>query len=170
MALGVLLISTNRGYTFDLAGYLFGNILAVSSFDLIFTGIITVFFIPFILLFMQKLLFISFDEPAARVSGLHVDMLDTFLLVSLAVIIVASIRMVGIILVAALTVLPANFGILFSTQYFWVLICSVFFGLMIMIGGLFVSYQLDLPAGATIVVLGTLVYLISLGVVQLKRK
>jgi zinc transport system permease protein len=170
MALGVLIISARKDYTFDLTGYLFGNILGVTRFDLILTGLIAAVFIPFILLFLQKLLYISFDEPAARVSGVPVDLLDTFLLISLAVIIVASIRMVGIILVSALTVLPASFGILISKQYFWVIVGSLLFGLLTLIGGLFLAYQIDLPAGATIVALATVVYLGSLGLVQFKKQ
>lgn len=169
MALGVLLISIRKDYTFDLAGYLFGNILGVTRLDILLTAIVAVVFIPFILLFMQKLLYISFDEPAARVTGVPVDLLDTFMLVSLAVIIVASIRMVGIILVSALTVLPASFGSLFSRQYRGVLAGSLIFSLSTLAGGLLLAYQVDLPAGSTIVVLGTLIYLFSLGMIQFKK-
>ena len=158
MALGALLIAMRRAYTFDLAGYLFGNILGVTLFDLISALIVLILFVPFLLLFLQKILFMTFDEKVASVSGIHVQTLDTFLLVFFATIIVVSIKIVGIVLVSALVVLPASFGLIFSKNFRRVITISILYTLIIMIGGLYVSYQCNTPAGATIVVLGTLIY------------
>jgi zinc transport system permease protein len=158
MALGALLIALRRAYTFDLNGYLFGNILGVSAFDLAITCITAVLFVLFFTLFFQKLMFITFDPRVAEVSGIRIQRIETLLLIFLAVIIVVSVKMVGIILVSALVALPASFGLLLSKRYQSVLALSVFYALVILIGGLFLSYALDTPTGATVVVLGTVLY------------
>jgi len=161
MALGALFIALGKAYTFDLSGYLFGNILGVTSRDLIWTAAVSVLFIPFVLLFLPRLLFMTFDERTAEVSGVRVGRLDTLLLIFLAVIIVVSIKIVGIVLVSALVVLPASFGLLFSRDYRRVLPVSVAFTAVMMTGGMGLSYALDSPAGATIVVLGTVCYFVA---------
>jgi zinc transport system permease protein len=158
MAMGAILIAMRRAYTFDLAGYLFGNILGVTIFDMISALIVLILFVPFLLLFLQKILFMTFDEKVANISGIPVQKLDTFLLVFFATIIVVSIKIVGIVLVSALVVLPASFGLIFSKDFRRVITISILFTLTIMIGGLYISYQCNTPAGATIVVIGTLIY------------
>ena len=84
----------------------------------------------------------------------------------LALIIVISIKIVGIILVSALVMLPASFGRLFSRAYRSVIAISVVYALIILIFGLFASYYLDLPAGAAIVVFGALFYFIPLVIIH----
>lgn len=170
MALGALFIALKKTYAFDLSGYLFGNILGVSGTDTLITAGVAILFLIFILVFLQKLLFISFDEQVARVNGIRVVHLDLLLLMALAAVIVASMKMVGIILVSALTVLPASFGMLLSRHYAWVILASILYSIAIMLGGLFLSYTLDTPTGATMVVLGTLIYFLVLLIKSLKYR
>jgi len=162
MALGALFLAFKRGYAFDLMSYLFGNILGVTMDDAIIALGILLVFIPFIFIFIHRILFMSMDEEVAAVSGIRVNLLDTILLVFLAAIIVTSIKIVGIILVSALVVLPASFGLLVSKNYRIVIITGILFTMAIMIGGLFLSYILDTPAGATMVTAGTVLYFLAL--------
>ncbi len=162
MALGAILIALRKEYTFDLMGYLFGNILGVSRTDTMLGIVALLLFIPFIYFYLHRILFMSFDEEVAIVSGVHTGLLDTVLLVFLATIIVVSIKIVGIILVSALVVLPASFGLLFTKDFRKVLVWGVAYTITNMIGGLYLSYFLDTPAGATIVAAGTLVYFAGL--------
>ncbi len=162
MALGVLFIALKQDYTFDLSGYLFGNILGVTQTDLLLTLCAVLLFIPFFVGSFQKILFMTFDEKVASVSGVKTDLMDTLLLIFLAIVIVVSIKIVGIILVSALVVLPASFGRLLYSEYRKVIAASVGYTLFIMIGGLFLSYFLDSPTGATMVVAGTCVYFLGL--------
>lgn len=158
MALGALFIAIKKDYSFDLAGYLFGNILGVGQVDLLLVLGTVLIFILFLVFFFQKILFMTFEERVASVSGVNIDYLDTVLLIFLALIIVVSIKIVGIILVSALVVLPASFGLLLSKDYRKVVVGSIFYTLIIMIGGLILSYYLDFPTGATMVVVGTCIY------------
>ncbi len=170
MALGAVFIALKKAYTFDLSGYLFGNILGVSWTDLFLVLGTVLVFIPFFVLFFQKLLFMAFEEQVATVSGVNTHVLDSLLLIFLALIIVVSIKIVGIILVSALVVLPASFGLLMSNNYRTVIAGSVVYTLVIMLGGLMLSYFLDLPTGATMVVLGTCLYFIAMMIGQVTQK
>ncbi len=168
MALGVFFIALKKAYAFDLSGYLFGNILGVTRFDQFLVLVVFLACVPMIFGYLHKILFLTFDERVAVVSGVPTRMLDTLLLVTLAMIIVISIKVVGIILVSALIVLPASFGMLLSKDYRKVIVSAVVFALVIMIGGLVLSYYLDMPTGAVIVILGTTVYFITLVVSKLR--
>ena len=164
MAFGALLIRLKKAYTFDLQGYLFGNILGVTSGDLIITLAALLVFVPFTALFIHRILFMTFDEEVASVSGVRTGFIDTALLVFLAAIIVISIKIVGIILVSALVVLPASFGMVITKSFRRVILWGVIYTLVIMCGGLVLSYYIDTPPGATMVTLGTAVYLAALGI------
>ncbi len=161
MALGAVFIALRKAYTFDVSGYLFGNILGVTRTDLVLVLVALLLVTAFIWFFFQKLLFMTFEESVASVSGFRPHRLEILLLVSLALVIVVSIKMVGIILVSALVVLPGSFGLLFWNRYRGIIVISILFTFFVMEGGLFLSYLLDLPAGATMVVLGTMLYLVS---------
>ncbi|MCJ7813491.1 metal ABC transporter permease [bacterium] len=170
MALGALFIALRKAYTFDLSGYLFGNILGVTNFDQVLVFITVLICVPIMLGYLHKILFLTFDEKVAAVSGVPIQMLDTLLLIFLAIIIVISIKIVGIILVSALIVLPASFGLLLSKDYRTVMKSAIGYSLAIMLGGLALSYYLNLPTGATIVILGTIVYFITLIVSKIKSR
>lgn len=158
MALGALLIKLKKAYTFDLQGYLFGNILAVTPSDLLLTATVLLLFLPFIALFIHRILFMTFDEEVAMSSGVRTEYLDTALFIFLAAIIVISMKIVGIILVSALVVLPASFGLVLTKNFRGVIFSGIIFTLCAMCGGLVLSFFLDTPPGATMVVLGTAVY------------
>lgn len=151
MALGVALISVSSAYQVDLFGYLFGNILAVSPRDLwVLGGIVTVVLGGIGLLF-KELLFLTFDEEVARANGLPVTPLYFLLLTALALVIVAAIRVVGLILVEALLVMPAAIGYQLAGGYRSMLAISVTSAVLSAILGLMVSYVFNVAAGATIV-------------------
>lgn len=161
MALGVALISLSRTYQVDLFGYLFGNILSVSSGDLWLLAIITFFVLAGIGLLFKEFLFVAFDEEVARASGLPVTVLSFLLLTCLALAVVAAIRVVGIILVEALLVIPAAIGYQLARGYRTMLLVSVLSAVLSAIAGLFASYVFNVAAGATIVLVLTLVFFVA---------
>jgi zinc transport system permease protein len=167
MALGAIFLSLKKGYAFDLMSYLFGNILAVTPADNIIALATLAVFAPFIFIFIHRILFMTMDEEVAAVSGVRTELLDTILLIFLAGIIVISIKIVGIILVSALVVLPASFGLLVTKDYRKVILSGIAFTVVVMMGGLFLSYYLDTPAGATMVTAGTILYFLALGTMKI---
>lgn len=170
MALGAFFISMKKGYSFDLSGYLFGNILAVSEKDLLLVILADITIIPFVLFFLRKIIYLSFDEESAFISGVKTAFLDYSLLVILAVVIVLTIKMIGIILVSALVILPGSFAVLVSRNYKSVIAVSVLFSVATMTAGLFLSYLADTPPGATITIFASFVYFLALGAVKLIKK
>jgi zinc transport system permease protein len=169
MALGVALISLSRRYQVDLFGYLFGNILSVSPGDLWLLAAIVLFVLAGVGLSFKELLFVAFDEEVARASGLPVTALSFLLLTCLALAVVAAIRVVGIILVEALLVIPAAIGYQLAQGYRAMLCISVFSAVLSAIAGLFISYFFNVAAGATIVLVLTLVFFGAVAVARNRR-
>jgi zinc transport system permease protein len=169
MALGVALISLSHTYQVDLFGYLFGNILSVSPRDLGLLAAIALLVLAGVGLLFKELLFVSFDEEVARASGLPVTVLSFLLLTGLALAVVAAIRVVGIILVEALLVIPAAIGYQLAQGYRAMLCIAVLSAVLSAVAGLFVSYFFNVAAGATIVLVLTLVFGLAVAVARNRR-
>jgi zinc transport system permease protein len=167
MALGVALISLSSAYQVDLFGYLFGNILAVSPRDLWFLGAIVAAVLLGIRLLFKELLFLTFDEEVARANGLPVTPLYFLLLTALALAVVAAIRVVGLILVEALLVIPAAIGYQLAGGYRSMLAIAVASAVLSASVGLIISYFLNVAAGATIVLVLTVLFF---GALRLGRR
>ncbi|HQG47332.1 MAG TPA: metal ABC transporter permease, partial [bacterium] len=117
MAFGVLLIGLMKGYQADLFGYLFGNILAVSRFDLHSSIVIALLVLGAVWYFFKEFLLLTFDPEMAKVTGLKVKGLNLLMMSLIAITIVLSIKSVGIVLVSALIVTPAASGLLLSDDF-----------------------------------------------------
>ncbi|MCH7600290.1 MAG: metal ABC transporter permease [Myxococcales bacterium] len=161
MALGVVLFSLQRGYQQDLFAYLFGNVLAISSGELYTLGAVGVVIVATLALVFRQLLFVSFDEEIARAYGHRVDGLNALLLILVALTVVIGVRLVGVLLIQALLVIPAAAAALWTGHYRDQLLLSTLFGAGCGVCGLALSYQLDIAAGGTIVLVATGVFAIS---------
>jgi manganese/iron transport system permease protein len=162
-ALGIFLMSRAPRYSIDLQGYLFGNILAVSSTDLItIVGLGILVAIAVVILY-RPLLYSSFDPIVAQASGIPVPFIDYVLLVLLALTIIVSLESVGIVLVAALLVTPAAAAAQLTRRFARMMALSVAIGAFCSVGGLYLSYYLQSASGATIVLLATLVFFTAFG-------
>ncbi|OPL10776.1 MAG: ABC transporter [Firmicutes bacterium ML8_F2] len=162
MALGIALISAFEGYYPELFSLLFGNILSVSFRDLLLMGIVLLLALAFIVLFFKELLAICFDEEMAEAGGLPVGPLYMVLLAVIGLTVIVSIQLVGIVLVAALIVIPGAAALRISKNYRGMLALSLFFGLVGSIGGLVLSYFYPVPPGAAIVLILTLLFILTL--------
>jgi len=158
MALGVALMAGTPDYRQDLLGYLFGNILLVRQADLIFAASFMGGTLLVVAFFFKELLFISVDEETARAAGLPAVRLRYLLLTLLAVTIVSSIKVVGIVLVSAFLVIPAATAQLLAPGVRSMLLLSIASALISVVGGLWIAWILDLPSGAAIVLLGALLF------------
>jgi manganese/iron transport system permease protein len=154
-ALGVVLISSSRNFTRDLASFLFGNVLGVTSGDIWLSAIVGAFVIATILLLYKELLIASFDRVAAQAMGLPVFWLDLLLLVLISLTIVVSLRAVGNILVVAMLVTPAAAARLLTDRMPVMMALSALIGALSGVLGLYISYHQDVAAGGTIVLVAT---------------
>ena len=158
MAFGVALISLSSEYRTDLFSLLFGNILAITQGDLWLLAICGGAVVLFLILFFKELLTICFDEEMALVGGLQVGFLYYGLLAAMALTVVVSIKVVGIVLVEALLVIPAATGYQLSRNYRLMLFWSLSSALISVLAGLLLSYAYDLASGATIVLCAALLF------------
>jgi len=161
MALGIALISFAPGYQPELFGFLFGNILAVTRADLILLAVAATVIILFLVLFFKELLFMCFDEEAARASGIPVGVLYFALLTVIAVTVVVSVKILGVVLASALLVIPAVTGYEMSRNFRGMLAVSVGCGVFSALAGLWLSFVLNLPSGATIVLCAALLFFLA---------
>jgi manganese/iron transport system permease protein len=169
-ALGIFLMSRSTRATLDLQSFLFGNILGVSSSDLVVVlglGLIIALVVGWL---WRPLLYTSFDRVVAEAAGIRERFVDDALLVVLALTIIVSLQLVGIVLVAALLVTPAAAAAQLTRRFVPMMLLSCAFGVFSAVGGLYASYQLEASSGATIVLLATLVFFASLGIKALRTR
>ena len=161
-ALGVLLMSTIRGYTVDLFSFLFGNILGISGRDLLFVGLLGGAVVLTVALFYKELLLLSFDPTVAEAMGYPIQALNYLLLALIALTIVISIQAVGIILVVALLVTPSATAYLLTERLFRMMLLGIFLAVLAAVVGLYISYYLNLASGAAIVLVSTCLFFVVL--------
>ena len=160
-ALGVVLISSSKNFTRDLASFLFGNVLGVTTNDIWLSAIVGAIVIALIVVFYRELLITSFDRVAAQAMGLPVFWLDMLLLVMISLTIVVSLRAVGNILVVAMLVTPAAAARLLTDRLPVMIALSAAIGVVSGVVGLYISYYNDVAAGGTIVLVATGVFLLT---------
>lgn len=163
MALGIIFIGLTPGYAPDLLSYLFGNILTVPFYDLILMLILDVIIIFITVALYKEFLSLSFDEEFSTISGVPVTPLYLLLLCMIALTVVILIRVVGMILVIALLTFPAVLARQFTHDLRKIMLLAILFGMIFTFGGLWLSFELDLASGATIILLGGMLLLISFG-------
>lgn len=157
-AVGILFISLTPGYAPNLMSYLFGSILTVSRFDLFLLFIVAVVVLIGFTAGYRWILYTAFDEQYAKISGLPVLGITYFLMILIAVTIVVNIRIVGIILVMSLLTIPQSTASELVKDFKWIMLLSVLFALLACVGGLFLSYYLNIPSGASIVLLAVCIF------------
>ncbi len=169
MALAVLFIGFMRVYNAELYGYLFGSILSVTRGDLAVILILGIAVISVVFLFYKEFHFIVFDPEMAEASGIPAKLLLFLLLNLIALTIVVSLKSVGTLLVFALIIIPASAAYQMAKTMKWMMIYSIFMGILSSLGGLFISFWFDLPSGATIVLLATTLFFLALFISPKRR-
>lgn len=161
MALGILLIGLTHSYQVDLLSYLFGSITAVTVQDVWTTIAITTLVMGCVFILYKDLMFVIFDPEMAEVTGVPAGKLYYLLITMIALTVVMSIKVVGIVLVSALIVTPAAAAYQLTESFKKMMGLSVIFGIGSTLGGLLISDWLNIAPGASIVLLATLVFVIS---------
>ena len=170
MALGVIFIGLSPGYAPDLFSYLFGNILTVPFSDLLLMLVLDAVIVGIVIAFYKEFLALSFDEEFGTVLGVPVEALYLLLLCLIALTVVLLIRVVGIILVIALLTIPAALARLLTYNLRKMMLLAILFGAVFTFGGLWLSYVFDLASGATIILLGGSVLLVTFGFSRLRGR
>jgi zinc transport system permease protein len=165
MALGVLFLNgVDRSEIIvqDPVSILFGNILLIHFSDIVLMAVLVVAIIVISFLLFKDLQILTFDEEFARISGIHVPVLNFVLLLLVAFTTVVLIKVVGVVLVIAMLTIPASISGLFTKDLKQMMIFAVGIGLIINIAGLLLSLWYNLPPGSTIVLSLGIVFLLAL--------
>ncbi len=161
MALGIILISLSRNYTFDLSSYLFGNVLLISSTELWALGILNVLNIAFVLFFYKELFYLSYNAEMSKVFRIPTRAVDKLFYLLLAANIVFNLKSAGIILVTAQLILPAVIAFNLVRKLHTAIIAAVLVAIVSALIGFALSFALNLPPGATIVICQASLYAFS---------
>ena len=167
-ALGFILISV-LNVTINLEDLLFGQILAVSRFDVYIVIAMCVGVVSLIIIFFKQLVFYSFDPVGAEVKGLNTNFLNYLFLIILSVAIVASLQTVGIILVLSMLLIPAAASKQIIDTFVPSIYISIIFGVFSSVSGLLLSYFFNLPSGPTMSLVATTIFVICFFVNKLKK-
>ena len=163
MALGIIFTFLSPGFAPDLSAYLFGNILTITFGDIALLGGLAALLILFFSFFLHPIIYVAFDREFARSQGIPVQTFEYVLMMFIALTIVACLRMVGIVLVISLLTIPQMTANLFSHRFHRIIWLSVGIGYLSCLGGLLISYYLNVPSGAAIIFFSIIIYAICKG-------
>lgn len=152
LAIGVIVTSLTTGMTTDVDSYMFGSILAMSRSDVILSVTLALCVLALYILFYHKLFSVTFDEPFARATGVHVGTYKTILSVLTALTVVLGMRMMGAMLLSSLIIFPALSAMRVFKSFRSVVCFAAGLSVVCFCLGLTGSYLLSTPVGATVVV------------------
>lgn len=160
-ALGLVVISKVQGYTASLNSFLFGSITGVSNSDIIFSAVVGAIVILAVAALHKEIVAVSVDRETAAAMGIRVLLIDIVLYLAVTAAVVMSVRTVGNILVLALLITPAATARLWTDRLVVMMSLSAVIGMVGSFVGVYVSWAIDVPTGATIVLVLTVVFLFS---------
>jgi manganese/iron transport system permease protein/iron/zinc/copper transport system permease protein len=168
-ALGIFLMSISQLPIRNFESLLFGNILAVNDLDFIFITFVTIVTIIFIFFYQKRLLFTIFDTDTAKVYGVKTDRVDLLFSIVLAIVVIAAMNSIGVTLLAVAIIAPAISARLITNHFFKMLILSSIIGIITAFLGMYSSFYVDSPSGATIVLFGTASFVIAIIYSHIKK-
>ncbi len=159
LALATVLLSLAKGFNTNLFNYLFGSIVTVTTTDVYTIGVLAVIVSVTLLLFYKELVYITFDEEAARVSGLPTKLINSILIVLTAFTVSLSIPVVGVLLIAALIVVPVVSSLQLKKSFSETIFYAEIISVLSVIVGIITSFYFNLSTGGTIVLIMLAVFL-----------
>lgn len=158
MSVGIICCFLTPGFMPDLSSYLFGSILTIGQSDLILLGVLTILTIIGFALFYHQILSVAFDTVFARSQHLPVALIEYAMMALIAMTIVSTLRMVGVVLAISLLTIPQMTANTFTFNFKKIIALSIVIGWIDCLIGLFISYLLNVPSGASIIFVSILVY------------
>ena len=170
MAVGIIFIYLKPGFAPNLSDYLFGNILTITHTDIIWLAILSIVLILIFLMFGKHILFAAFDPDFAKTRNLPVNFIKYAMMMMIAITIVLSIRLVGIVLLMSILTVPQMTANLFTSNFVRMILLSILIGLFGCAVGLFLSAALDVPSGVFIIFTQIIVFLVARWIVKLVHR
>lgn len=158
LALAVVILSLARGFNANLFNYLFGSIVTVTANDIRLILILAAAVILTLLIFYKQLVYVTFDEEAAKVSGIRTNLLNTMLIMLAALTVSLAIPVIGVLLIAALLVIPVITALQFKKSFSQTILYAEIISLFSVIAGIFTSFYFNLSASGAIVLIMLIIF------------
>jgi zinc transport system permease protein len=163
IAIGLILISISGGFNVDIFSFLFGSILLVSVEDTVLVLGLTGIILIVILLLYRELIYSTFNEEQAKVSGIPVEKINYLIVFIAGITVVTSIQLVGILLISALFVIPNVTAIMYGRSFKQTALLSIAFAVSAVIVGILISYLFDITPSGAIVMLSIAIFAVTIG-------
>lgn len=170
MAIGIIFVFLTPGYAPNLMSFLFGNILTITALDIYLLAALSAVILAFFGLFYHLILFTAFDQDYAQTQLKASKAINYTLKILVALAIVLTIRAIGIILLISLLTIPANIANLFTKRFGKIIVLSAVVSFISIIFGIILSYNLNVPSGAAIVIILAGFYLLSKAFVAITKR
>lgn len=160
LAIGVVVATAGNGMNTDLSNYLFGSILATSRGDAVMSVCLSAVVLVMFILFYGKIFAVTFDEGFSKATGVNSGAYNMVIAFLTALTIVVGMRIMGTLLISSLIIFPALTSMRLCKTYRGVIICSAVISVLCFVSGIVGSYFLETPAGATIVIVNLIMFMI----------
>jgi zinc transport system permease protein len=168
MAIGALFMSLTPGYAVELPSYLFGSISLVDSADIKWLAVLMVVVVGGAMLWGRKIMYITFDEEYARSQGLPVGLIAYIMSVVVAITIVLSIKVMGIVLLMSLVTIPTVVANTLTKDYRRITLLAIIVAVVCNVVGFVMSYEIELPNGGGIPTGSCIIFLLSVALLLVK--
>ncbi|MGL5540059.1 MAG: metal ABC transporter permease [Erysipelotrichaceae bacterium] len=166
LAIGIVLSSVAQGFNVDLFSYLFGSILVIREIEVILSIVLSILVIGLVAYYYHDLFAIAYDEEFAQLVNISVDRMNVLIAVLSAITIVLGIRVLGTMLISSLIIFPCISAMQLGKGFRFTIVFAAFVAAISVVSGVLLSFVLDLPTGATIVVMQAILF----GLLYLYRK
>lgn len=160
LAIGIIITSMTTGMTTDVSSYMFGSILAMSSFDVKLSIALSVVVLGLFLVCYNKIFAVTFDENFAKATGVNVSRYNILIAILTAVTIVLGMRMMGAMLISSLVIFPALTSMRVFKSFLGVVVSSGILSVICFCIGLVLSYRYSTPAGASVVIVNLAAFML----------
>jgi zinc transport system permease protein len=164
IAVGLVIIGLSGGFTINIFSFLFGSILLVSINDTILILTLTGIILIVILLLYRQLLYSTFNEEQAKISGIPVEKINYLIVFMAGITVVTSIQLVGVLLISALFVIPNVTAIMYGRGFKQTSIISMGFSIFSVVAGILISYIFDITPAGTIVLFAIGIFACTIGI------
>ncbi len=161
LALAIVLISLAKGFNSTLFNFLFGNITTVTNTDILTVLILATIVIVVIKILFEKILYLTFDQDAAQVSGINVNLINTIFAILTAATISLAIPIVGVLLISALLIIPVITALQFKKNFIPTILIAQIISIVAVVLGVIISFYFNLSTGGTIVLITVAIFIIT---------
>ena len=160
MALGILITSMTSGLNTDVTAFLFGSILSIGKTDVIISLVLAIFVVGFFVIFYNSIFSVTFDETFSNATGIKSSLYNSLIAVLTALTVVIGMRLMGAMMISSLIIFPALSAMRIFKSYKSVTLCATLVSIICFFLGIVLSFMISSPAGATIVVINLIIFMI----------